>query len=100
VLEAPQAQHPGKLRHVEFRDFEFDVPEFPSLHADRGTAPPTQPPPDLGEHTAEVLKSAGVDAAAYQGMLAAGAIAEATTNAFAWAAVRREGHEALETARP
>jgi crotonobetainyl-CoA:carnitine CoA-transferase CaiB-like acyl-CoA transferase len=89
VLEAPQAQHPGKLRHVQFRELEFEVPEFPSLHTDRGTARPTQPPPDLGEHTAEVLKSAGVDATAYQAMLAAGAIADAAANAFAWAPVRR-----------
>ena len=27
---------------------------------------PTQPPPDLGEHTAAVLKSAGVDPAEYE----------------------------------
>jgi crotonobetainyl-CoA:carnitine CoA-transferase CaiB-like acyl-CoA transferase len=89
VLDAPQARHPGKLRHVPFRDFTFDVPEFPSLRAGEDVQP-TQPPPDLGEHTAEVLKTAGVDQAQYAALLAAGAIGEAAPNAFAWAPVRRE----------
>jgi crotonobetainyl-CoA:carnitine CoA-transferase CaiB-like acyl-CoA transferase len=89
VLDAPQARHPGKLRHVPFRDFTFDVPEFPSLRAGEDVQP-TQPPPDLGEHTAEVLKTAGVDQAQYAALLAAGAIAEAAPNAFAWALVRSE----------
>src|ERR1700730_10779434 len=89
VLDAPQARHPGKLRNVPFRGFAFDVPEFPSLRAGED-ALPTQPPPDLGEHTAEVLKTAGVDQAQYAALLAAGAIAEAAPNAFAWALVRSE----------
>jgi crotonobetainyl-CoA:carnitine CoA-transferase CaiB-like acyl-CoA transferase len=85
VLEAPQARHAGKLRHVPFRGFEFDVPEFPS----QANAIPTQPPPGLGEHTAEVLKAAGVDQREYDAMLGSGAIGEAAANAFAWAPVRR-----------
>jgi crotonobetainyl-CoA:carnitine CoA-transferase CaiB-like acyl-CoA transferase len=89
VLEAPQARHPGKLRNVQFRDFQFAVPEFPRLQAvEEGV--PTQPPPNLGEHTAAVLQSAGVDPAEYAGLLQSGAVAEAAPNAFAWAAVRRE----------
>jgi crotonobetainyl-CoA:carnitine CoA-transferase CaiB-like acyl-CoA transferase len=89
VLDAPQARHPGKLRNVRFRDFEFAVPEFPHLHAGEAGAP-TQPPPDLGEHTAAVLKSAGVDQAEYDALLGSGAVAQTAPNAFAWAAVRRE----------
>ncbi len=89
VLEAPQARHPGKLRAVHFRDYEFEVPEFPSLPANAG-AVPTQPPPDLGEHTAAVLKSAGVSPAEYQALLSSGAITEAAADSFAWAPVRRE----------
>jgi len=89
VLEAPQARHPGKLRKVRFRDFQFDVPEFPRLHADQEQAA-TQPPPALGEHTAAVLKSAGVSEAEFQSMLKANVIAEASPTAFAWAPVRRE----------
>lgn len=87
VLEAPQARHPGKLRNVQFRDLSFEVPEFPRA----GTLDdvPTQPPPNLGEHTAELLAAAGVERAEYESMLAAGAVAEAAPGAFAWAPVRR-----------
>ncbi len=89
VLDAPQARHPGKLRDVHFRGFEFAVPEFPRLHAgEDGVA--TRVPPDLGEHTGALLKAAGVDQAQYDAMLGSGAVAEAAPNAFAWAAVRRE----------
>jgi len=89
VLDAPQARHPGKLRDVHFRGFEFAVPEFPRLHAgEDGVA--TRAPPDLGEHTGALLKAAGVDQAQYDAMLGSGAVAEAAPNAFAWAAVRRE----------
>jgi len=89
VLDAPQAQHAGKLRDVHFRGFEFAVPEFPRLHAGAdGVA--TQAPPDLGEHTSALLKSAGVDQVEYDGLLASGAVAEAAPNSFAWAAVHRD----------
>ena len=88
VLDAPQARHAGKLRNVQFRDFQFAVPEFPRLHA--GTdGVPTEPPPNLGADTAAVLQAAGVDAAQYDSMLQSGAIAEAAPEAFAWAPVRR-----------
>ena len=87
VLDAPQARHPGKLRNVHFRDFEFAVPEFPRLHAsDDGVT--TLPPPDLGEHTAALLKSAGVAQAQYEALLESGAAVETVANAFAWAPVR------------
>jgi crotonobetainyl-CoA:carnitine CoA-transferase CaiB-like acyl-CoA transferase len=89
VLDAPQARHPGKLRSVHFRDFEFAVPEFPRLHVGEDGVP-TQPPPNLGEHTAAVLESAGVGREEYQALLGSSAIAEAAPDAFAWAAVRRE----------
>jgi crotonobetainyl-CoA:carnitine CoA-transferase CaiB-like acyl-CoA transferase len=89
VLEAPQARHGGKLRTVRFRGFEFEVPEFPRLHA-AADGVPTVPPPDLGADTAALLKSAGVDQAEYEALLACGAIEEVSPDAFAWAAVRRE----------
>jgi crotonobetainyl-CoA:carnitine CoA-transferase CaiB-like acyl-CoA transferase len=89
VLDAPQARHAGKLRNVRYRDFEFAVPEFPRLHAgDDGV--PTESPPDLGAHTAAVLKMAGVGDAQYRASLESGAIEEAAPDAFAWAPVRRE----------
>jgi crotonobetainyl-CoA:carnitine CoA-transferase CaiB-like acyl-CoA transferase len=89
VLDAPQARHPGKLRTVHFRGLEFAVPEFPRLQGGEDSVP-TQAPADLGEHTAAVLKSAGVDPQEYESLLESGAIAEAAPNAFAWAAVRRQ----------
>ena len=88
VLEAPQARHPGKLRHVRFRGLEFEVPEFPRLHAAQDGVP-TEPPPDLGAHTAELLESVGVDRAEYEALLESGAAVEGAVGAFAWAAVRR-----------
>jgi crotonobetainyl-CoA:carnitine CoA-transferase CaiB-like acyl-CoA transferase len=89
VLDAPQARHAGKLRHVRLRAFEFEVPEFPrSAPAEDGV--PTRPPPELGEHTAALLKSAGVDPAEYEALLGSGAALEAASDAFAWAAVRRK----------
>jgi crotonobetainyl-CoA:carnitine CoA-transferase CaiB-like acyl-CoA transferase len=89
VLDAPQARQPGTLRSVGFRGFEFAVPEFPRAHADGDEGAPPRPPPDLGEHTAAVLKSAGIEQAEYAALLRAGAVAESTPNAFAWAALRR-----------
>ncbi len=88
VLEAPQARHPGKLRNVRFRGLEFEVPEFPRWQGGEGEQ--AAPPPDLGEHTAEVLESAGVERGEYAALLQSGAVAEAAAGAFAWAPVRRE----------
>jgi crotonobetainyl-CoA:carnitine CoA-transferase CaiB-like acyl-CoA transferase len=88
VLDAPQARHPGKLRQVNYRGYQFDVPELPRLQG--ADSLQTEPPPELGEHTAAVLKSAGVDAVAYDGLVRSGAVVEAAPNAFAWAPVRRE----------
>jgi crotonobetainyl-CoA:carnitine CoA-transferase CaiB-like acyl-CoA transferase len=89
VLAAPQARHAGKLRNVHFRDYEFDVPEFPRLRAGEDGVP-TQSPPEIGAHTAALLKSAGVDEAEYEALLGSGAVMEAAPDAFAWAPVRRE----------
>jgi crotonobetainyl-CoA:carnitine CoA-transferase CaiB-like acyl-CoA transferase len=95
VLDAPHARQPGKLRRVHFRGFEFAVPEFPRLHAredasTRGDAS-GRPPPNLGEDTAAVLQSAGVEPPEYEQLLASGAVEESAPHAFAWATVRAEG---------
>jgi crotonobetainyl-CoA:carnitine CoA-transferase CaiB-like acyl-CoA transferase len=89
VLDAPQARHAGKLRHVHYRGYAFDVPEFPRRYAGEDGVT-TQPPAELGADTAALLQSAGVDEPEYQALLASGAIAEAAPGAFAWATVRRE----------
>jgi hypothetical protein len=64
------------------------VPEFPRLCGEADL--PTLPPPELGEHTASVLHSAGVDSAQYEALLQAKGIEEALVNSFPWAPVRRE----------
>ncbi|HYG42984.1 MAG TPA: CoA transferase [Bordetella sp.] len=99
VLEAPQAHQPGKLRAVQYRGLDFDVPEFPRLHAaDDGIQ--TLPPPDLGEHTLELLRAAGLDAEACEALLASGAVAQAKPDAFAWAPVRSQAEAKLGCLTP
>lgn len=87
VLEAPQAHQPGKLRDVRYRGLGFDVPEFPRLGAAQDSIE-TLPPPELGEHTLEVLQAAGIQPRECEALLASGAAATVEPRAFAWAAVR------------
>lgn len=87
VLEAPQAQSPGKLREVAFRGLQFQVPEFPR-HPDAGDAPATLPPAALGQHTLEVLEQAGLSAAECAALLGSGAVRTVDPAGFAWAPVR------------
>jgi len=86
VLEAPQARQPGKLREVQYRGLGFQVPEFPRLGAAGDVA--TLPPAELGEHTMEVLLSAGVAPRECDRLVTSGAAAVADPRAFAWAALR------------
>ena len=85
VLQSPQAQHPGKLNHLQFRGLSFDIPEFPGVERDGAEAPP---PRELGEDTMDVMRSAGVTAEQCHALLEAKAIAVVDENAFAWAPVR------------
>ena len=87
VLEAPQARQPGKLRHLQFRDYQFDVPEFPRAGAGEDDGR-TLPPPELGQHTLEILESAGLAASECRELLACGAVAAERPEEFAWAPVR------------
>ncbi|MEN4918097.1 CoA transferase [Achromobacter spanius] len=89
VLEAEQAHQPGKLRSVRYRDLAFDVPEFPRLNAaDDGVA--TLPPPDLGEHTRDVLQAAGLTPAECDALIRSGAVSADRPGDFAWAPVRKQ----------
>lgn len=89
VLDCPQAQHPGKLRHVRFRDLDFQVPEFPAAGGISITTS-SLPPRDLGADTLEVLQAAGLTLSDCEQLLAQGVIAEAQPDRFAWAPVRRQ----------
>lgn len=84
VLEAPQARQPGKLRDVEYRGLTFEVPEFPG-QSDTGAG---LPPPQLGEHTVEILASLGLDERQCAALLEQGAVGVAGADDFAWAPVR------------
>ena len=85
VLDAPQARQPGKLREVEFRGLHFAVPEFPG---GTGTAQPGLPPPELGEHSAELLRELGYTDAQCAELLENGAVEAFNPQKFAWAPVR------------
>ncbi|HEX7856476.1 MAG TPA: CaiB/BaiF CoA-transferase family protein [Sphingobium sp.] len=85
VLEKPQARTTGKLRDVAFRGLDFEVPEFPGQ-----TTPvePGLPPPELGEHTVEILAALGYAQAETAALLEQGAVKVAGAEEFAWAPVR------------
>lgn len=87
VLEAPQARQPGKLRDLTFRDLHFEVPEFPGQRQ----VVPGLPPPELGEHTLEVLRELGFDESQCAALVERRAVAVAGPGDFAWAPVRQKG---------
>ena len=84
VLDAPQAHQPGKLRDVEYRGLHFEVPEFPG----QLQVVPDLPPPELGEHTLELLRGLGYDEAQCAALMAQGTARPRDPQAFAWAPVR------------
>jgi len=86
VLDAPQARAPGKLRALDFRGLQFEVPEFPGGAAE----PDNLPPPELGEHTAELLAGLGYSEAEAAALLASGAAEAFDPAKFAWAPVREK----------
>ncbi len=87
VLDAPQARVPGKLRALNYRGFDFALPEFPGGRAEVAES---SPPPELGEHSLELLSALGFDAAECAGLLASGAVMSGGPDNFAWAPVRTD----------
>ncbi len=85
VLDVPQARHPGKLRELSYRGLSFEVPQFPG----QPTTAPTTPPPELGEHTLELLQELGYSEEAGAALLAQSAVKVAGPEEFAWAKVRK-----------
>ncbi|MBW8753678.1 MAG: CoA transferase [Sphingomonadales bacterium] len=92
VLEKPQAHQPGKLRDFTFRGLSFEVPEFPGQQA----VEPGLPPPELGEHTIEVLRMLGYDEAACAALLDKGAAKGFNPEEFTWAPVREKDQTTAE----
>lgn len=86
VLEAPQARHPGKLRELSYRGLSFEVPQFPG----QPPASPATPPPELGEHTLELLQELGYPEDASAALLEQSAVKVAGPEEFTWAKVRRQ----------
>jgi len=90
VLQAPQARQPGKLRDLDYRGLSFEVPEFPG----QSECAPGLPPPELGEHTLELLRGLGFAEADCARLVETRAVAVAEAGDFAWAPVRPESAKA------
>lgn len=86
VLDAPQAHQPGKLRELDYRGLHFEVPEFPG----QSETQPNLPPPEIGEHTTELLRELGYDEAEAAAILESGAAKQGGPEDFPWAPVRQK----------
>jgi crotonobetainyl-CoA:carnitine CoA-transferase CaiB-like acyl-CoA transferase len=91
VLEKPQARQPGKLRDLTFRGLSFEVPEFPG----QAEVDDHLPPPELGEHTLEVLSALGYDDTERTALLDKGAAKAFNPADFTWAPVRDKSQGSL-----
>lgn len=89
VLDTEQARYPGKLRTVTLRGLEFSVPEFPR-HDSTIDDSATLSPPELGEHTLELLLASGMDPEKCKKLLGSGAIRSVNPEDFTWAPVRQK----------
>jgi crotonobetainyl-CoA:carnitine CoA-transferase CaiB-like acyl-CoA transferase len=87
VLDAPQARQPGKLRPLDFRGMRFEVPEFPG----QAEVVANLPPPELGEHSLELLRELGYDDERRAALVASGAVGVPRADQFAYAPVREKG---------
>ena len=87
VLDDAQAQQPGKLQPVAFGGLNFNVPNFPLPHQIAGLDAEL-PPPALGEHTFELMRTLGYDRAACEALAANGVVRNTQAGAANWRPAR------------
>jgi crotonobetainyl-CoA:carnitine CoA-transferase CaiB-like acyl-CoA transferase len=87
VLDDPQARQPGKLAPVAFGGLNFDVPNFP-LPQQLAGLDAELPPPALGEHTFEIMRGLGYEAAACAALAAGGVVCNAQPGPGNWRPAR------------
>ncbi len=73
VLEQPQAGQPGKTRTSLFKGQEFALPNFP-VASENFLSGLDAPPPELGQHTVDLVKSLGYSDAQCEALLGSGAV--------------------------
>ena len=87
VLDDAQAQQPGKLQLVPFGGLQFDVPNFP-LPNQLGDGAGELPPPLLGQHSLEIMRSLGISDAECAAIVACGAVRAGGEGSASWAPPR------------
>lgn len=87
VLNEPQAQEPGKLESVRFGGLQFSVPNFP-LPYQLGAHGTELPPPHLGQHTMEIMRTLGYDESECAALMERGAVVVAGQRSPTWAPAR------------
>ncbi|MGH3757701.1 CaiB/BaiF CoA transferase family protein [Actinophytocola sp.] len=87
VLDAAQANQPGKIRDVAWRGMHFEIPRFPGAL----DAPDNAMPPELGEDSADILDQLGIGPEAAQAAFQSGAVRPVDSDAFPYAPVSDRG---------
>lgn len=87
VLDEAQARQPGKVQPVAFGGLRFEVPNLPLLHRSDGPGDEL-PPPLLGQHTLEIMRSVGYSEAECEALASSGAVVVPASDTASWAPVR------------
>jgi crotonobetainyl-CoA:carnitine CoA-transferase CaiB-like acyl-CoA transferase len=73
VLDDPQARSSGKTSQVEYEGNAYTIPTVPIV-SEAEDSSSGLPPPSLGQHTREILKTLGYDGTAFEGLVRNGVI--------------------------